>query len=76
MPDDKRSRIVNVTRKPSKCPGCVSKVIDIVYGTGNMTESDFLLKYRKSAIMREDNISPSTNFVMLMRMNKFPKGKC
>lgn len=56
MPDDKRPRIVNVTRKPSKCPGCVSKVIDIVYGTGNMTESDFLLKYRKSAIMGCDNI--------------------
>ena len=56
MPDDKRPRIVNVTRKPSKCPDCGSKVIDIVYGTGNMTENDFLLKYRKSAIMGGDNI--------------------
>ena len=56
MPNDTRSRIINVTRKLSKCPVCGSEVIDIVYGTGYMTESEFLLKYRKSAIMGGNNI--------------------
>lgn len=56
MPDDRRPRIINVTRKPTKCPVCSSEVVDIVYGTGDMTESDFLFEYRKSAIMGGDNI--------------------
>jgi len=56
MPNDTRPRIINVTRKPSKCPVCGSEVVDIVYGTGDMTESDFLFEYRKSAIMGGDNI--------------------
>lgn len=56
MPDDRRPRIIDVTRKPSKCPDCGSEVVDIVYGTGDMTESDFLFEYRKSAIMGGDNI--------------------
>ncbi len=56
MPHYRRTRIINVTRKPSRCPDYGSEVIDIVYSTGNMTESDFLLKYRKSAIMGGNNI--------------------
>jgi len=56
MPDDRRPRIIDVIRKPSKCPDCGSEVVDIVYGTGDMTESDFLFEYRKSAIMGGDNI--------------------
>lgn len=56
MPNDTRPRIINVTRKPSKCPDCGSEVVDIIYGTGDMTESEFLLEYRKSAIMGGDNI--------------------
>lgn len=56
MPDDRRPRIIDVTRKPSKCPDCGSEVVDIVYGTGDMTESDFLFEYRKSAIMGGDTI--------------------
>jgi hypothetical protein len=56
MPDDRRPRIIDVTRKPSKCPDCGSEVVDIVYGTGDMTESDFLFEYRKSAIMGGNNI--------------------
>lgn len=56
MPNDTRPRIINVTRKPSKCPDCGNEVVDIIYGTGDMTESDFLLEYRKSAIMGGDNI--------------------
>lgn len=56
MPDDRRPRIIDVTRKPSKCPDCGSEVVDIVYGTGDMTESDFLFEYRKNAIMGGDNI--------------------
>lgn len=56
MPNDTRPRIINVTRKPSKCPVCGSEVVDIVYGTGDMTEMDFMLEYRKTAIMGGDNI--------------------
>lgn len=56
MPDDRRPRIINVTRKPTKCPNCGEKVVDIVYGTGDMTEIEFALQYRKEAIMGGDNI--------------------
>ena len=52
----KKSRIINVTRKPMKCPVCGSQVVDIIYGTGDMTEIDFVLQYRKEAIMGGDNI--------------------
>lgn len=51
-----RPRIINVKRKPSKCPVCGERVIDIIYGTGDMTEVDFLLEYRKEGIMGGDNI--------------------
>jgi len=54
MPD--RTRIINVFRKPKKCPVCGESVVDIIYGTGDMTEIEFHLKYRKSAIMGGDNI--------------------
>lgn len=53
MPDDRRPRIINVTRKPTKCPECGERVVDIVYGTGDMTEIDFMFNYRKEAIMEE-----------------------
>jgi hypothetical protein len=51
-----RTRIIDVERKPSKCPVCGGEVVDIIYGTGDMTEIDFLFAYRKSAIMGGDNI--------------------
>ena len=47
MPDDRRPRIIDVTRKPTKCPDCGERVVDIVYGTGDMTEIEFALQYRK-----------------------------
>lgn len=37
-----RPRIINVERKPSKCPVCGERVVDIIYGTGNMNEGEFL----------------------------------
>lgn len=46
-----RPRIINVERKPSKCPLCGERVVDIIYGTGDMTEIDFMLEYRKEGIM-------------------------
>lgn len=55
MPDDRRPRIINVIRKPTKCPDCGERVVDIAYGTGDMTEIDFALQYRKEAIMGGDN---------------------
>ena len=50
------SRIVNVLRKPGKCPVCGEAVWDIIYGTGEMTEVEFLYRYRKSASMGGDSI--------------------
>ena len=31
-----RPRIIDVERKPRKCPVCGSSVVDIIYGTGDM----------------------------------------
>ena len=53
---NKKSHIINVTRKPLKCPVCGSPIVDIIYGTGDMTEVDFVLEYRKEGIMGGDNI--------------------
>ena len=33
-----RPRIIDVIRKPRKCPVCGGRVWDIIYGTGDMTE--------------------------------------
>jgi hypothetical protein len=49
-------RIVNVTRKPTKCPICGEQIWDIIYGTGDMEEWQFSLAYRKAAMMGGDNI--------------------
>lgn len=51
-----RPRIIDVERKPTKCPVCGERVVDIIYGTGDMTEIDFMLEYRKEGIMGGDNI--------------------
>lgn len=32
-----RSRIIDVLRKLQKCPVCGGRVVDIIYGTGDMT---------------------------------------
>lgn len=53
---DKRPRIIDVMRKPQKCPVCGSNVVDIIYGTGDMTDVEFLLAYRKQGVMGGDNI--------------------
>ena len=53
---NKRPRIIDVTRKPQKCPVCGERVVDIIYGTGDMTEVDYLLEYRKEGMMGGDNI--------------------
>lgn len=51
-------RILDAKRKPVHCPKCGqdSEVWPIIYKTGDMTEVEFFLKYRKSAIMGGDNI--------------------
>lgn len=43
-------------RKPRKCPVCGQSVWDIIYGTGDMTSSEFLLEYRRNGIMGGDTI--------------------
>ena len=50
------ARILNVERKPRKCPKCGEQVVDIVYGTGDMAEWEYLIEYRKNAIMGGDVI--------------------
>ena len=48
-----RPRIIDVTRKPlkcpvcrkpRKCPKCGERVVDIIYGTGDMTEIEFVME--------------------------------
>lgn len=51
-----RPRILDVERKPSKCPKCGERVVDIIYGTGDMTEIEFVMEYRREGIMGGDNI--------------------
>ena len=51
-----RPRIIDVMRKPRKCPVCGGRVWDIIYGTGDMTEIEFFLQYRQEAMMGGDNI--------------------
>ena len=51
-----RYQIINVLRKPRKCPNCGEAVWDIIYGTGDMEPWEFLMEYRKSAAMGGDNI--------------------
>ena len=46
---DKRPRIINVLRKPQKCPVCGERVVDIIYGTGDMT--DVLLFEKEKKVM-------------------------
>jgi len=49
-------RIIDVERKPVKCPVCKSRIVDIIYGTGDMTEVEFFLKYRRDGMMGGYNI--------------------
>lgn len=51
-----RPRIINVQRKPRKCPICGEPVVDIIYGTGDMTEAEFLMEYRREGMMGGDLI--------------------
>ena len=51
-----RPRIIDVERKPRKCPVCGERVVDIIYGTGDMNEAEFMMEYRRDAIMGGDNI--------------------
>lgn len=53
---NKKSHIINVKHKPLKCPVCGSPIVDIIYRTGDMTEVDFVLEYRKEGIMGRNNI--------------------
>ena len=54
--EDKRPRIIDVLRKPVKCPVCGERVVDIIYGTGDMSQIEFFLEYRQEGIVGGDNI--------------------
>ena len=53
---DRRPRIIDIERKLIKCLVCKSRVVDIIFGTGDMTEVEFFLKYRREGMMGGDNI--------------------
>ena len=36
-----RTQIIDVQRKPAKCPVCGGEIWDIIYGTGDLTEIEF-----------------------------------
>lgn len=44
-----RPRIIDVLRKPRKCPVCGERVVDVIYGTGDMT--DVLLFEKEKKVM-------------------------
>lgn len=46
-----RPRIIDVVRKPRKCPVCGERVVDIIYGTGDMTEIEYVMEYRREGMM-------------------------
>ena len=48
-----KTRIIGVTRKPSKCPVCGSDMIDIIYGTGDMTKWIFCWNTEKMPLWVE-----------------------
>lgn len=51
-----RPRIIDVERKPRKYPKCGERVVGIIYGTGDMTEIEFVMEYKREGIMGGDNI--------------------
>lgn len=53
---ERKPRIINVQRKPRKCPVCGEEVVDIIYGTGDMSEIEFLFTYRRKGMMGGDKI--------------------
>lgn len=52
----RKPRIINVRRKPARCPVCGERVVDIIYGTGEMSEIEFVLSYRREGMMGGDRI--------------------
>lgn len=52
------TRIMDVERKPYKCPACGEEggIYPIIYGTGDLTNVDLLFLYRKEACAGGDNI--------------------
>jgi len=54
--ENKRPRIIDVLRKPVKCPVCGERVVDIIYGTGDMSQIEFFIEYRKEGIVGGEDI--------------------
>ena len=46
-----RTRIIDVERKPRQCPICKERVVDVIYGTSDMSEVEFLLEYQRDGSM-------------------------
>lgn len=50
-------RIINIDWKQGKYPVCGSRVVGIIYATGDITEVKYKLAYRREGIFECDNIA-------------------
>lgn len=51
-----KGKIIDVLRKPVRCPVCGSRIADIIYGSGNLESWEFTFRYRKDGVMGGDEI--------------------
>lgn len=51
-----KGKIIDVLRKPARCPICGSRVTDIIYGSGDLDSCEFTFRYRKDGVMGGDEI--------------------
>lgn len=51
-----RTRIIDVQRKPMKCPYCGLSVVDLIYGTGDMIPIEYVFEYRREGVPAGDYI--------------------
>ena len=52
----RKTQIINVTRKPRQCPVCGEEIVDIIYGTDDMTTYEYFQQYRRIGVMGGDQI--------------------
>lgn len=71
---ERKTKIINVMRKPRKCPVCGERVVDIIYGTGDMTEIEFVFAYRREGMMGGDKIPRNPPIWERVCGCRWPKG--
>lgn len=51
-----KGKIIDVLRKPQRCPICGSRVADIIYGSGDLESWEYTFRYRKDGVMGGNEI--------------------